>query len=170
MSTSVTQNKFVTITYIIKDDAGETIEQNDVPVSYVHGVGSELLPALEKALDGHKIDDVVSVTIPPQEAFGERDPALTFSDKMDNVPEDFRYVGAQAQFQNEEGEKKTFIVSKIEDDMLTLDGNHPFAGKTITFEVTIQDIRDASKDEIANKAPAQRYDVDVMDAATGAPH
>ena len=170
MSTPVTQNKLVTITYIIKDDAGETIEQNDVPVSYVHGVGSELLPALEKALEGHEVDDIVSVTILPEDGFGIYDPELMFSDKMDNVPEEFRYVGAQAEFQNENGDTKMFIVSKIEGEMLTLDGNHPFAGKTIHFDATIHDIRDASEEEIANKTPSQPYGVDVMDPVTGAPH
>ncbi len=170
MSISVSQNKLVTITYIIKDDAGDKIEQNDVPVSYVHGVGSELLPALEKALDGHEVDDVVSVTISPEDGFGTHDPELMFSDKIDNVPEEFRYVGAQAEFQNENGETKLFIVSKIEDNMLTLDGNHPFAGKTVSFDATIHNIRDATEEEIANKTPAQPYGVDVMDTATGAPH
>jgi len=170
VGTAVTLNKFVTITYIIKDEGGDIIEQNDVPVSFVQGVGSDLLPALEAALDGHEINDIVAVTIPPEEAFGLQDPALTFSDKIDNVPEEFRYVGAQAQFQNEDGETKTFMVSKIEDDMLTLDGNHPFAGKTVKFEVAIHDVRDATKEEIANKVPAQPYNVDVMEPTTGAPH
>lgn len=170
MANIVSEHKLVTITYNIKDEAGETIEQNDVPVSYVHGVGSELLPALEAALDGHNAEDVVRVTISPEDAFGIYDPDLSFSDKIDNVPEEFRYVGAQAQFQNEEGDSKTFIVSKIEDDMLTLDGNHPFAGKTITFEATIHDIRDASDEEIANKASTQPYGVDVMEPTAGAPH
>jgi len=170
MAATVTKDKLVTITYLIKGEDGDTIEQNDVPVGYVHGVGSEFLPALEKALDGHVSGDVVDVTVSPQDAFGIYDPDLTFSDSIDNVPEEFRYVGAQAQFQNDEGETKTFIVSKIEDDMLTLDGNHPFAGKTIQFIVTIHDIRDASEEEIANKAPSQPYAVDIMDPTTGAPH
>lgn len=170
MSETVAKHKLVTITYLIKGEDGETIEQNDVPVIYVHGVGSELLPKLETALEGHQIADAVEVTIPPEDAFGVHDPELTFSDSIDNVPKEFRYVGAQAQFQNDEGETKTFIVSKIEDDMLTLDGNHPFADKTIQFIVTIHDIRDATEEEIANKAPAQPYGVDVMEPTTGAPH
>jgi len=170
MGTSVTKNKLVTITYLVRGEDGVTIEQNDVPVGYIHGVGSDFLSALENALDGHTVGDIVKVTIPPEDAFGEHDPELSFSDSIKNVPEEFRYVGAQAQFQNEEGDEKTFIVSKIEGDTLTLDGNHPFAGKTIQFEVTIHDIRDASEEEIANKAPTQAYDVDVMDPTPGAPH
>ena len=170
MSESVAKNKLVTITYIIKDETGETIEQNDVPVSYVHGVSSELLPKLEAALDGHQSGDIVEVTIPPENAFGSHDPELTFSDSIENVPDEFRYIGAQAQFKNQKGETKTFMVSKIEDDMLTLDGNHPFAGKTIQFVVTIQEIRDATEEEITNKTPAKPYGVDIMDQTTGAPH
>jgi len=170
MEDKVTKNKLVTITYLIKDEDGDIIEQNDVPLGYVHGVGGEFLPALEKALDGHTTGDIVEVTISPENAFGSHDPDLSFSDNIDNVPEEFRYVGAQAQFQNENGEEKTFIVSKIEGDTLTLDGNHPFAGKTVHFAVTIHDIRDASEEEIVNKTPAQPYSVDVMDPTTGAPH
>jgi len=170
MSASVTKHKLVTITYLIKGEDGEIIEQNDVPVSYVHGVGSELLPALEVALDGHQVADIVKVSLSPKDAFGERDPALTFSDKTENVPEEFRHVGAQVQFQNEQGDTKTFSVSQVDGDKLTLDGNHPFAGRTIKIEATIHDIRDASKQEIANKAPAQPYEIDIMDSATGAPH
>ena len=158
------------MTYIVKDQLGDIIEQNDVPVSYVHGVGSDIIPELEKALTGHAIDDRVNVTISPQDAFGDYDPALVFTDSLENVPEEFRYVGAQALFQNEEGESKTFIVTKIDNDWLTLDGNHPFAGKTVEFEATIHAIRDANDDEIANKTPLQAYTVDVMDPTTGAPH
>ena len=170
MSDVVTRHKLVTITYIIKDDDGQTIEQNDVPVGYIHGVGSELLPVLESALTGHHTGDIVEVTLPPEDAFGAYDPELTFSDDINNVPEEFRYVGAQAQFQNDKGETKTFIVSKLDDDTVTLDGNHPFVGKTIRFIVTIHDICNASEEEIANKAPAQPYGVDIMQPTAGTPH
>jgi len=170
VSALVTKNKLVTITYLIKDENGETIEQNDVPVSYVHGVGSDILPALETALSGHQENDIVKVSISSEQGFGHYDPELTFSDSLDNVPKEFRYVGAQAKFQDDRGEEKTFTVSKIEANTLTLDANHPFAGKTTNFEVTIHDIRDASDEEIANKAPTQLFDVDIMDPAIGVPH
>lgn len=170
MSFTVTKHKLVTITYLIRDDNGELIEQNDVPVSYVHGVGSELLPALELALDGRVLGDVVDVFISPEDAFGAYDPELTFSDNIDNVPEEYRHIGAQAQFKNDDGDSKTFIVSKIEDGILTFDSNHPFAGKTIQLIATIHNIREASEEEINNKAPAQAYDVDAMVSTTGIPH
>lgn len=161
MSDSITQNKVVDITYLIKDDSG-TIEQNDVPVSYLHGVQGDLLPALETALEDKQVGDTIEVELSPAESFGEHDPNLTFTDKLDNVPEEYRQIGAQAQFQKENGESKTFTVSKIEGDQITLDGNHPFAGKTVTFVVNVKGIREASEKEIADGRPAEELALDTM--------
>ena len=170
MADTISKNKVATITYVISGEDGNMIEQNDVPVGYVHGVGSDLLPALENALDGHKVGDVVEVTIPPEDAFGEYDPELTFTDSIDNVPEEFRHIGAQAEFQNDEGETRTFIVTKIDDQEVVLDGNHPYADETIKFSVTVHEIRDASEQEIASRTSDQALDVDVMDADSGTTH
>jgi len=167
---TITRHKAATITYVIKDEGGATIEQNNVPVGYVHGVGSDLLPVLEEALDGHKVGDIVNVTIHPEDAFGDYDPDLTFTDRTENVPEEYRHVGAQVQFENEQGETKTFIVTNIDDSEVILDGNHPLAGETIQFEVTIHEIRDASEDEIANRTPEQTSAIEVMDPAPGPVH
>ena len=161
MSGSITQNKVVDITYLIKDETG-TIEQNDVPVSYLHGVQGDLLPALEAALDGKQVGDRIEVEVSPADSFGEHDPSHTFTDKLDNVPEEYRQIGAQAQFQNEDGGIKTFTVSKIEGDEITLDGNHPFAGKTVTFVVNVRAIRDASEKELADGRPAEELALDSM--------
>lgn len=161
MSDSITQNKVVDITYLIKDGSGMVIEQNDVPVGYLHGVQGDLMPALEQALDGKQVGDSIEVEVPPSEGFGEHDPNLTFTDNIDNVPQEYRQIGAQAQFQNENGDAKTFVVSKIEGDQITLDGNHPFAGKTLTFEVNVKAIRDASEQEIAERRPSRDYALDA---------
>lgn len=162
MSDSITKNKVVDITYLIKDESGTAIEQNDVPVSYLHGVQGDLLPVLEQALEGRQVGDSIEVVVPPAEGFGESDPNLTFTDTIDNVPQEYRQIGAQAQFQNENGETKTFIVSKIEADQITLDGNHPFAGKTVTFVVKVKAIREASEQELADGRPSQDYALDSM--------
>ena len=63
------------------------------------------------------------------------------------MPAQFRRVGAEVQMQNDAGETRSFFVSKIEDNKLTVDGNHPFAGKTLTYAVTVADIRDATEEE-----------------------
>lgn len=160
MSDTVSHNKLVTLTYAIQNELGETIEQNDLPVSYIHGSGSEFLPALEKALEGKSTGDTVEVMVQPADGFGEHDPALTFTDDINNVPLDYRQVGAQAEFENESGEVKIFTVSKIDEKSVTLDGNHPLAGKTIKFIVKIKEVRDASDEEIAQ----QQFDKYAQDA------
>ncbi len=144
---TVSKHKVVSISYSILDESGTVLEQSDIPVSYVHGGPNQMFPEVEQALEGKAVGERVEVTLPPEKAFGASDPNLTFTDDIDNVPPQFRHVGAEVEMQNEAGDVRTFIVSKIEDGRLTVDGNHPFAGKTITFSVTVNDIRDATAEE-----------------------
>ncbi len=140
----------VYITYSILDPAGNVVEQHDLPVGYVQGANSGLLPSIESAVAGRKAGDRVEVQLPPEDAFGEYDPELTFSDDIDNVPPEFRRVGAQVQMTNEAGDTKTFYVTSIENGMLTVDGNHPLAGQNAVCVVSIMDIREATPDELAS--------------------
>lgn len=151
MSHQVVQSGLVVyITYSILDEAGNVVEQHDLPVGYVQGGNSGLLPSIESAVAGKKIGDRVEVTLVPQDAFGERDPDLSFTDDIDNVPPQFRHVGAQVQMSNEAGEAKTFYVTSIEDGKVTVDGNHPLAGQNATCAVNIMDIREATPEELAS--------------------
>ncbi len=150
----VEKDKVVTLTYVIRDESG-LCEQSDVPVSYVHGAAdSPMFPRIEKALEGKGIGDEVEVTLPPEEGFGERDPAKTFSDSIENVPPQYRQIGAQAVFHNDRGESLTMTVVRVENGQVHLDGNHPFAGKTLTYKVRILDIRDATPMERLGLAEA----------------
>lgn len=149
----VGKNKAVFFKYLVLDEQGHTLEQSDLPVGYIHGAGSALLEKLERELEGRAAGDVVDVYITPDEGFGDHDPNLTFTDDLENVPEELRYIGAEAQMQNEDGEVKTFTVTDISQGKLTVDGNHPFAGKNVVFRVTITDVRAASPDEIAAGYP-----------------
>ena len=150
-SQKVCRNKAVQFTYSITDDNGNVVEQVDLPVNYVHGASQMgLIERIERAMEGHTEGDSIEVDLPPSEGFGEYDPDLTFVDNIENVPPQFRTVGAQIEMANDGGETKTFTVSKIEGDKLTVDGNHPLAGKTATFKVKILEIRDATSNEIAN--------------------
>ncbi len=149
----VARHKAVYFRYLVKDEYGETTEQSDLPVGYVHGVGSALLEKLEKALEGHVAGDVIEVPISPEEGFGPYDPDLTFTDDVENVPPQLRQVGAEAEMQNEAGEVRKFIVTKIEDGKLTVDGNHPYADKNVVFKLTITEVRDATPQEIATGYP-----------------
>jgi FKBP-type peptidyl-prolyl cis-trans isomerase SlyD len=152
MSDSISKNKYVSLTYTITDEAGDVLERIDLPINYIHGRDSQLIEKIEQALEGHTIGDEVSVSIDPKEGFGEHRPELTFTDDVANVPPQFQHIGAEVEFQNDQGETKIFRVTRIEDGKLTVDGNHPFAGKIITYNIKVEEVRDARTDELANGA------------------
>ncbi len=143
----VQPGKYVAIRYSIRDDAGNVVEQHDLPVGFVYGSDTELIGGMDQAILGKVAGDTVEVELKPQEAFGEHDPALTFTDDIENVPPQFRRVGAEVQMQNEAGETRTFYISRIEDGKVTVDGNHPLAGKALTVRVEILEVRDAKPGE-----------------------
>ncbi len=149
----VARNKVVYVTYSIIDQSGNVFEQSDVPVGYVHGGNSPLFEKIEKTLDGHRVGDQVEVSLNPSEGFGPHDPNLTFTDDIENVPHEFRRIGAEVELQNEQGESMMFRVSRIADGKLTVDANHALAGQTVKFVVNVANIRDASMDEIVNGLP-----------------
>lgn len=143
-------NKAVHFTYFIVDENGEQLERSDVPIGYVHGANSPILPRIAESLGGHKIGDVVEITVTPEQGFGPHRPEMTFTDDLDNVPAEYRQVGTQVEMRNDSGDVRPFRVVSVDDGKLTLDGNHPLAGKTLTFTVSITEIRDASTEEIAS--------------------
>lgn len=145
---TVKKQKVVSFTYIILDENRAVQEQSDLPMSYLHGVDGKMFEKVEAELEGKKVGDVVEVTLEPAEAFGERDPERTFQDAIENVPPEFQQLGAEATFQNDAGEQITMAVTKIENGQVYLDGNHPYAGRRMTFQVTIKDIRDATLEEV----------------------
>ena len=150
----VSRFKVVAFIYTILDEEGKTLEQSGLPMEYIHGSSNnQMFPEVEAALEGKKNGDEVSVTLSPEQAFGQYDPNLTFTDDLENIPAEYRVVGAQPQFQNDKGEPMKLTVTSIEDGKLTLDANHPFAGKTITFKVTVNGLRDASSEEIDAAMP-----------------
>ena len=142
--------KVVSFTYSILDDAGEIIEQSELPINYVHGGKHDLFEKVEEQLEGSVVGDTIEVSLTPEEGFGPHDPRLTFTDDLDNVPPEFRRVGAEVEMVNGEGDSKTFVVTHIENGKLTVDGNHPMAGKVITFHIVVTAIRDATEEEMAN--------------------
>lgn len=152
MTETIRRNKFVSLTYSITDENNEILERIDMPVNYVHGRDSQVIDKIETALEGHQAGDEVSIELSPEEGFGEHQSELTFTDDINNVPPEFRHVGAEVEFQNDKGESRMFRVSKIKDGKLTVDGNHPFAGKAITYNIRVDTVRDATPDEITNGA------------------
>ncbi len=154
MSETIVENgKVVSLNYSLYDEKGGLFEHRDIPVSYLHGSGSELFPKIEETLAGHAVGDKVPVELTPEDGFGEYDPNLMFTDNLENVPPELREVGKEVEAHNEQGEVRLFYVTKIDDDTLTVDGNHPLAGQTVNFIVIITDIRDATAEEIESGQP-----------------
>lgn len=146
----VAKNKVIAVTYRIYNQDGEVFEHSDIPVPYVHGCGSGIFEKVEQALLGKTVGDQVEVELSPEEGFGQPDPSLTFTDELANVPPELCRVGTELEAQNSQGEVMKFVVKAIDQDAgtLTVDGNHPLAGQTVKFIVTVADIRDASPEEI----------------------
>jgi len=151
----IKRGKFVTFTYSIVDEKGNVVEQNDLPSSYIYGGEQELMGGIDRAMLGKMAGDKLKAKVKPKDAFGEHDPALTFTDDIENVPPQFRRIGAEVQMQNEGGEAKAFIVTKIGDGKVTVDGNHPLAGQTLTFHLNIMTVRDATHEDMTEQASSQ---------------
>lgn len=150
----VSRHRVVYLTYDIHGEDGTLLERWDLPIAYVHGVNGELFARIERALEGAAVGDTVEVILRPEDAFGAHRPELTFTDEIENVPPEYRRVGAEASFANERGETVTMAVTRIADGRVTLDGNHPFAGRTLLFRVTVTGVRDATAEEIGRGTPA----------------
>ena len=149
MSNTITTNKFVELTYRIIDQTnGEVIEQVEEPLGYVQGDNTLLFNQVTKELEGKSVGDEVEILLKAEHAFGPKLEELIFTDEINNVPVEYRFIGAAVTMQNDKGGTKDFIVSSIEDGKLTIDGNHPLAGKDIIFYVEVLSVRDATADEI----------------------
>jgi len=143
----VENGKVVTIRYRLVVD-GEVADEGEL--SYLHGHG-QLIPGLEEALEGHEKGDVVKVTLPPEKAYGQPDPEGVQVVDRSAFPEGSRIeVGEQYLAQDASGAQMPFTITKVEGDQVTIDFNHPLAGKTLEFEVEILEVRDATPEELAH--------------------
>jgi FKBP-type peptidyl-prolyl cis-trans isomerase SlyD len=144
----ITAGKLVALTYRIEDLQGRTIEHNDVPVTYIHGGQAELIGGMDEAVQGCRVGDQVELIVTPEQGFGPSDPSLIFTDDIENVPPELRSVGAAFEMKNERGETRQFHVTRIGEGTLTLDGNHPLAGRTLRVHVRIEEVRDPTHAEL----------------------
>ncbi|MCG7960052.1 MAG: FKBP-type peptidyl-prolyl cis-trans isomerase [Candidatus Thiodiazotropha taylori] len=145
---TVKPGKFVSLSYMIQDMDGNVLEQSDLPVGYIHGGETELIGGMDQAVLGKAQGEEVTMTIPAENGFGDYNPDLVITDNIENVPVELRQLGAEVQMQNEAGEVRSFYVTKIEGDRLTVDGNHPLAGKTLQVKLKILQVRDASQEDM----------------------
>jgi len=153
MMDAIRKGMVVSVTYTLHDERGQIFEQSDIPVPYLHGHASGLFDKVEQLLEGRHSGDSIEATLSPEEGFGPHNPALTFTDDLENVPPKLRHLGASLEAQNASGEMLTFVVKRIESGKLTVDANHPMAGQSVKFRVTVRDVRDATPDELRAGLP-----------------
>jgi len=147
----IADNCVVTLAYTLKDNDDNIIDQSDDgSFCYLHGA-MNIIPGLENALTGKVAGDELSVSIPPEEAYGVRDEARQQEVPRDMFPEDVEIeVGMQFHAQGPDGHQLVVTVVKVEDDRITVDGNHPLAGVQLNFDVKVLEVREATGEEITH--------------------
>ena len=145
----VEKNKVVEIEYTLKDDNGRVVDSSEggEPLSYIQGVGN-LIPGVESALEGKSSGERVQITVPPETGYGMRNESLVLSVERDKFSEieDLR-EGLRFQMDTPDG-SMVFSVVEVGDAEVVVDGNHPLAGMTLNFDITIQSVRDATPEEL----------------------
>lgn len=146
----ITQNTAVSLNYTMFNMEGETIDKNHEPIVYLHGGYDNILPAVEAALEGKNVGDTVTVTMAPEQAFGEFDQELVREEEIGLFPPDIE-VGLMFETRDPETEETfQFRVTAIDSGRVTVDGNHPLAGMTIRFEANVLEVRTATAEEVAH--------------------
>jgi FKBP-type peptidyl-prolyl cis-trans isomerase SlyD len=146
----VENRKAVTINYTLKDEAGEVLDTSEGrdPLTYLHGVGN-IVPGLEKALEGKQVGESLTVTVAPEEGYGPRDDRQIRNIPVRKLPEGKIEVGSRFRIQTDQG-YLVATVTALRGDYATVDANHPLAGKTLHFAVTVVGIRDATEEELTH--------------------
>jgi len=152
LNMKVEKHKVVSFTSSILNAKGDVVERNDTPIEYVHGAeknGSGTTDDM-KAVEGAKIGDTIDIELTAKNGFGEYDENKTYRDKIENVPAELQTIGKEIAFKNEKGETLMMKVISAENGEVFLDGNHPFAGQTMTFRIKVLAIRDATLEEVGS--------------------
>ena len=147
----ISKDVVVSIEYTLRDDNGNVLDSSEggEPLAYLHGNGS-LIPGLEAQLEGKAANDALKVVVAPADGYGEFDAAQIVSvPKSQFAGVTDLSVGMQFTASGPEGQQ-VVTVTKIENDMITVDGNHPLAGQTLTFDVKIINVREATEEELSH--------------------
>jgi FKBP-type peptidyl-prolyl cis-trans isomerase SlyD len=148
---TVGPDTFVTLSYVLFDEQGETVDQATVnePLTYVHGY-AQIVPGLERGLTGLKAGEKREILVEPEEGFGDRDDEGVFEvDKSDFPDSAVVAPGDEFVAQGPDGEPIEMRIVEILPEAFVVDTNHPLAGQRLRFEVEVSDVRQASEEEIA---------------------
>lgn len=150
----VGDGKLVELTYKVIDvKTNSVLTEVEFPIGYVHGVNEILAPQVTAELEGKLPGDVIEVPIDCRKLFGDRDESLVLTDRIDNVPEEYRKVGTSVLMESDKGNTKAFLVTRVDDESVTIDGNNPLCGREVIFRLDIISVRDATEEEIELGGP-----------------
>jgi len=147
----IAKNCVVTLEFQLTNQAGKALDGATAaePLEYLHG-GSGILPTLERALAGKQPGDQFDVTVTPDQGFGERQPRLVEVVPRSSWPNPEQlFVGGRVERHDEDGNKESFVISALDADTVTVDGNHPLAGQTLRFRGKVLGVRAATAEELA---------------------
>lgn len=149
MSETIQDGKLVELTYKVTDGkSGRVLTCVEFPLGYVHGHNEILAPSIHAELEGKRAGDVIAVPIDGNRIFGPRDESLVFTDRIENVPEEYRRIGTSILMENDKGRTRSFLVTRVDDETLTVDGNNPLCGREVVFRLEILTVRDATDEEL----------------------
>ena len=147
-SEMIQDGKFVELTYkVIDRKTGHVLTTVEFPLGYVHGHNEILAPSVHRELEGKSAGETIEVVIDGNQIFGPRDESLVFTDQLENVPEEYRQVGTSILMENDNGQTRSFLVTHLDDETLTVDGNNPLCGREVVFTLEILTVRDATDEE-----------------------
>lgn len=147
----MSQARVVTIHYTLTDAEGTVLDSSrgGEPLSYLEGA-QNIIPGLEKELLGAKAGDKKTVKVPAAEAYGEKRQDMVMQVPKSQFPADMKFKVGDRFRGGADGHAPIFTVASIETDTVTLDGNHPLAGKDLNFDVEVTEVRDATSDEMSH--------------------
>ena len=147
-SEAIGDGKFVELTYKVTDrKTGHVLTRVEFPLGYIHGHNEILAPSVHLQLEGKRAGETIDVAIDGNQIFGPRDESLVFSDRLENVPEEYRQAGTSILMENDKGQTRSFLVTHLDDETLTVDGNNPLCGREVVFTLEILTVRDATEAE-----------------------
>ena len=149
MSDFIEQSKYVELIYKVVDQKTNNVFSNiEYPVGYVHGANDVLGKDVLAELEGRQQGDIIEINIDVEKLYGLRDESLVFIDKIENVPQEYRKMGTKVVMENKDGQPKDFLVTKVDDTTVTIDGNNPLCGRDVKFVLEVILVRDATIEEM----------------------
>lgn len=149
MKEIIQNEKYVELKYqIIDEKSGDILTEVEFPIGYVHGVNKILSNQVSAELEGKSVGEIIEVSFDGNSIYGPRDESLVITDHLENVPEEYHEVGTTIIMANENGDTKNFIVTRLDDKSITIDGNNPLCGRNVIFKLEILTVRDATDAEV----------------------